>query len=214
MGATTPLWTVFVTAGAALLGGVMGGWFAFFRDKRAWLHEHEKHWQETRLETYKEFLTAHREYLAYVMLDTTRIEARMHPRLDEMMPFFDADGRPVRQRQEAAFTALRLVTLNQETEAAMVKLVTSARQIACARAEYDPKSIHSDLFAATSRYEQEFINAARRELGLAPLDRVFESRDPSEAETILGAIPGETMTSATSVAVEGAKPKPTEEPAR
>lgn len=196
---TAPLWTYFITGGAALLGAGIGAWIPFFRDKRAWQREHEKHWQDTRLETYKEFLAAHREYLAYVMLDSTKVQARKHPRLDELMPFFDGEGRPVRQRQEAAFTALRLVAMEQQTEEAMVRLVTGARQIACARATtQDPKDINSELFALTSRYEQEFINAARSEMGLPTLDRAYGSSTlpPTDsAQQILGAIPGEVAAS-------------------
>jgi hypothetical protein len=201
MGTTTPFWTVFVTAGAALFGAGIGAWIPFFSDKRTWQREHEKHWQDTRLETYKEFLTAHREYLAYVMLDSTIIEARSHPRYEEMIPFFDAEGRPVRQRQEPAFTALRLVAMSQQTETAMVKVVTSVRQVACARAEHDPKNILSELFAAVSRYEEEFIVAARREMGLSPPGRSYGSKalptaeGASPVEMVIGAIPGDTIDS-------------------
>ncbi|UNC11848.1 hypothetical protein [Mycolicibacterium holsaticum] len=192
MGGATPLWTVFVTAGAALFGAGLGAWIPVFRDKRTWQREHEKHWRDTRLEVYKEFLVAHREYLAYILLDGTKIRAAEHPRLQEMMPFFDEEGRPVRQRQEAAFTALRLVAMSQETEDTLVKLVKAARQIACARAGgRQPKDIDSKLFATASMYEQEFIDSARREMGLPPLERKHGS-EARPAEEMLGAIPGET----------------------
>lgn len=108
-GTTLPIWAVFVTAGAALIGAGLGAWIPILRDRRTWKREHEKYWQDTRLDAYKEFLTAHREYLTYIMLKNTQIKAANHPRYAERMPIFDAKGRSVRQRQEAAFTALRLV---------------------------------------------------------------------------------------------------------
>lgn len=138
--------------------------------------ELEKSWRETRLETYNDFLRAHRQYIAYVLEKEAKIEARPHPGPDvpdQKMPFFDDKGRPVRERHEAAFSAVRLVASEQSTEQAMVNLVTSARQVACARAEYLPEDIPSHLFRKMSVDEQAFINAARRELGLGAQERGY-----------------------------------------
>jgi hypothetical protein len=174
--ATTPLWTVFVTASAALLGVGLGALLQVHRDKRSWQREHAQHWIETRLDIYKEFIVAHREYLAYVMQESTQIKATAHPHLTERMPIFDAEGRLIRQRQEAAFTALRLVAVGQDTERAMARLVTAARQVACARADHsDPKNVDSELFVTAQRFERQFINSARKDLGLQPLKREYGS---------------------------------------
>jgi hypothetical protein len=170
----TPVWSYFVSGGAALLGAGIGAFIPFYRDKRLWKRESEKYWLDTRLATYKELLSAHRQYLAYVMLPDTLIEALPHPRFPgELMPFFDEKGRPVVERHDAAFSALRLVAMSQPTEQAMANLVTSARQVACARAEMQPKQLGSGLFEKTSSYEQAFINEARRELGLPELERGY-----------------------------------------
>lgn len=98
----------------------------------------------------KQLVIAHREYLAYAMRESTKIDATDHPRYAERMPKFDAEGGVVRQRHEAAVAALRLVAASQETEAAMVGLVSGVRQ--------------------------GFINAARSARGLPPIKREFGSQ--------------------------------------
>ena len=161
---------------AALLGAFIGVLFSFWKERSGWRREVEKDWRDTRMKTYNDFLSAHRRYIAYVLDKDAKVEARKHPDSklpEQQMPFFDEKGRPVRESHEAAFSAVRLVALDQSTEQTMATLVTSARQIACARAEHIPDAIPQELFRKMSLDEQAFIDAARRELGLGKLERGY-----------------------------------------
>jgi hypothetical protein len=63
------------------------------------------------LATYQDFLTAYREYLSFAQDPNAKISAIPHPRRsDEMMPFFDADGRPYKEKLEATRMAVSLVS--------------------------------------------------------------------------------------------------------
>jgi len=120
------------------------------------------------LATYQDFLSAYREYLAFVQDPAARITAAPHPRRSgDMMPFFDSDGRPHKERLEAARMAVNLISEFPETIDALLYLMQRVRNLAAARATYTPAEIPEDLWVALFAAHNDFVVATRRELGLA-----------------------------------------------
>ncbi len=88
-----------------------------------------------------------------------------------MMPFFDEVGRPYKEKLEAAFTAVRLVSEHPDTVRTCIGVVTGARQVAAARANYSAADLPSEPFEELWSAEQAFLIAARKELGLTAMER-------------------------------------------
>lgn len=123
---------------------------------------------DIRLSAYQDFLSAYRAYLAYAQDPSSKISAVPHPRrTDELMPFFDADGRPYREKLEAARMTVSLVSKSPETIDALLMLMKRVRAIAAARANYSPGDIPGELFKNLFAAHHSFVAAARKELGLA-----------------------------------------------
>ena len=161
-----------ITAALALLGVLLGGYLSLHNQDRLWARDHARQWRDIRLSADKEFLAAYRQYVAYALEPTARITAVPHPRKPgELMPFFDEVGRPYKEKLEAGFTAVRLVSELPETVSTVIGVVTAARQIAAARAEVSSAGLPSEAFQKLWSTEQEFLIAVRRELGLAPMPR-------------------------------------------
>jgi hypothetical protein len=117
-------------------------------------------------------LSAYRQYVAFTLEPTAHITAVPHPRKPgELMPFFDEIGRPYKERLEAGFTAVRLVSELPDTVSTVIGVVTAARQIAAARVTHSESDLPSQAFQKLWAAEQEFLVAVRRELGLSPMPR-------------------------------------------
>lgn len=173
-----------VTASVALLGVLLGGWLSFRNQDRLWWRDHARQWRDVRLSTYNNFLTAYRQYVAFTLEPTANITAVPHPRLpEELMPFFDETGRPYKEKLEAAFTAVRLVSEFPDTVSTCIGVVICARQIAAARAHLSETDLPSEPFRELWLAEQAFLTTARQELGLQPM-----SRDPAREADIAQSI--------------------------
>jgi len=161
-----------ITATVALLGVLLGGYLSVRNQDRLWVRDHASQWRDIRLSAYKDFLTSYRQYVAFTLEPTANITAVPHPRKQgEVMPFFDEIGRAYKERLEAGFTAVRLVSELPETVSTVIGVVTAARQIAAARAAVSEADLPSEAFHKLWTAEQEFLVAVRRELGLAPMPR-------------------------------------------
>ncbi|MFC0104921.1 hypothetical protein [Kibdelosporangium aridum] len=161
-----------ITAVVALLGVVIGGWLTVRNQERSWQREHSRQWRDIRLAAYNEFLAACRQYIAFTLEPTAKITAVPHPREPgQMMPFFDEAGRPYKEKLESAFTAVRLVSELPDTVRTVVTVVNRARQIAAARATHSEADLPSEPFKVLWSAEQEFLIAARLELGLSAMPR-------------------------------------------
>jgi hypothetical protein len=82
------------------------------------------------------------------------------------MPFFDADGRPFREKLESARMLATLVSMNPETRDAIFLLMRRVRAIAAARATKLPGEVGDDFFQNLFAAHKAFMVAARKELGL------------------------------------------------
>jgi hypothetical protein len=159
--------SIAITAAVTLFGVVLGGWLTVWNQDRIWRREHARQWRDIRLSAYKDFLSAYRAYLAFVQDPGSKIAAVPHPhRQDESMPFFDADGRPYREKLEATRMGVTLVSQEAETRDALFRVMRCARAIAAARATNLPDELSNDLFQNLFAAHNEFISAARMELGL------------------------------------------------
>ncbi|WP_280220017.1 hypothetical protein [Nocardia neocaledoniensis] len=166
-----------ITAGAALIGVVVGGLITIRNQDRQSQREHARQWRDRRLTVYAEFSSAYRAYVAFALEPTANIVMKQHPQIPEMMPFFDDAGRPYKERLEAAVTAVRLVCETDATRHASSKVLSAVRQVAAARATSAADAVAPELFSRLWTAQYEFINAARAEVGLTAL----ENHLPSEA---------------------------------
>ena len=69
--------------------------------------------------------------------------------------------------------ALRVVCQAMDTRTISGLIVKGARQIAAARAKYQPNELPHQLWQQLWDDQHNFVNAARRELGLEPMARVL-----------------------------------------
>jgi hypothetical protein len=158
-----------ITAAVALLGVLLGGYLSVRNQDRLWARDHARQWRDIRLSTYRDFLAAYRHYVAFALEPTANITAAPHPRYPgELIPFFDAAGRPYKERLEGEYATLRLVSELQETVQAAIRVLIAVRQIAAARAIVAAAEIPPDAFENLAAAEREFLSAIRRELGLTP----------------------------------------------
>jgi hypothetical protein len=139
--------SIAITAAVTLLGVTLGGWLTVWNQDRIWRREYARQWPDIRLSAYKEFLSAYRAYLAFVQDPSPKITAVPHPRRpDELMPFFDAEGRPYREKLESARMGVTLVSQEPETRDAVFLPMQRVRAIAAARATKLPDEMPDDLF--------------------------------------------------------------------
>jgi hypothetical protein len=161
-----------ITALVTLLAVLLGGWLSVRNQDRLWHRDHARQWRDIRLGTYRDFLSAYREYIAFTLDPAAKIIAIPHPRhTGEMMPFFDEAGRPYKEKLEATLAAARLVSELPQTMDAIRELVRRARQVAAARAIHDPGETPAEEFEELWAAERVFAGFARRELGLAEMPR-------------------------------------------
>lgn len=156
-----------ITGAVTLLGVALGGWLSVRGQDRMWHRDHARQWRDIRLSVYRDFLAAYREYIAFIQEPTAKITAAPHPRIvGEMMPFFDKDGLPYRQKLEANRMAVTLVSERAETRAALLTLMRRTRNLAASRATHGPSEMPQEMFEAMFAAQDAFESAARRELGL------------------------------------------------
>jgi len=157
-------------AAATLLGVLLGGWLTVWNQDRVWRRDDARQWRDIRLSAYRDFLSAYRGYLAFVQDPDSKITAVPHPsRADELMPYFDDDGRPYREKLEGARMAVTLVSQNPNTRDAVFLVMRRVRAIAAARATQSPGDVPNDLFISLFAAHNAFVSAARSELGLSEM---------------------------------------------
>lgn len=161
-----------ITAVVTLFAVLLGGWLSTRTQDRHWWREHARQWRDVRLDVYRDFLTAYREYVAFTRDPAATISAVPHPtRTGTMMPFFDATGRPYAERMEATKTSALLVAECPAVLNAVEQLVRCARHIAAARATHGVEDMPGEKFQELWAAERKFLAAARREIGLHPMQQ-------------------------------------------
>ncbi|MFI7432475.1 hypothetical protein [Micromonospora haikouensis] len=157
-----------ITAATTLVAVALGGWLTVRAQDRLWRRDHQRQWRDIRLAAYRDFLTAFREYVAYVLRPDARVVAVPRPRPPhDPMPFFDDEGSAYRERLEATKTAVRLVADGPDTVRAVNAMVRHARLLAADRAAHDVDAVPPERFEGLWVAEREFVLVARRELGMA-----------------------------------------------
>jgi hypothetical protein len=158
---------VAVTATATLLAVFIGGGLTVFGQDRLWRRDHARQWRDIRLARYIDFLTAFREYVAYVLQPSARVTALPRQRSPhDLMPFFDEAGTRYKEKLESAKTAVRLVSRTPELVAACSALTRAARLLAADRATHTVDAMPAARFDALWAAERRFVDLARLELGL------------------------------------------------
>lgn len=156
-----------MTAVATLFAVLLGGWLTTRGQDRHWRRDTERQWRDIRLKAYTDFLTALREFVAYLVTPAAAVTAvpRQTGTGDDM-PFFDEHGTRHKERLEATKTAIRLVAGEVEVVRATDALVRRARLVAVARAAHGPGAIPNELFEELWAAEREFVRCARAEMDL------------------------------------------------
>jgi hypothetical protein len=166
--------TVLVTLVAVLLGGLL----SVLGQDRLSRREHLRQWRDIRLKAYEDFLSAYREFIAFSLEPTAKITAAPHPRhRGEMMPYFDETGRRYNENLSSARMTVSLVAERPETTEAMSALVLYARTVAASRTSLAPDEIDEEAFLRLFAAHDQFVRAARQELGL-PLIPSQDRRQP------------------------------------
>jgi hypothetical protein len=172
-----------VTAATTLTAVALGGWLTVRAQDRLWRRDHQRQWRDIRLAAYTSYLTAFREYVAYVLRPTTRVVAVPRPRPpNDPMPFFDETGSAYKERLEATKTALRLISGRPDVVGASNAMVRFARLLAADRATHEVDAIPPERFERLWSAEREFVLAAREELGLTS-DFELGDRPPQGGDT-------------------------------
>ena len=157
-----------LSAATTLFAVILGGWLTLRTQDRLWRRDHQRQWRDIRIDAYTRFLTAFREYVAYVLRPTVKVRAVPRPRRpQEFMPFFDETGSPYKERLEAEKTALRLIAASPRVVRACNMMIRCARTLAADRATRGVDAIAPERFENLWSAEREFVLAARAELGLA-----------------------------------------------
>lgn len=156
-----------ITAVVTLLGVFLGGWLSVRNQERLWRRDHARQWRDIRLAAYNDFLTAYRQYFAFVLdpaARVTHVERRELP--DEPLPYFDEHGRPYKERMDSTLMVVRLVSERAETLEALNALVMAVRAVASARSTHAADDIPQERFNQMWEAQRAFLMAARNELGL------------------------------------------------
>lgn len=158
---------IVVTAVTTLGAVLLGGWLTIRSQDRVWRRDHRRQWRDIRLAAYTSYLTAFREYVAYVLRPGVRILAvpRPYPPND-LVPYFDETGSSYKERLESTKTALRMIAGCARVVRASNSMVRHARLLAADRATNDVDSIAPERFERLWTAEREFVLAAREDLGL------------------------------------------------
>jgi hypothetical protein len=171
-----------VTAATTLASVALGGWLTIRAQDQLWRRDHQRQWRDIRLAAYTSYLTAFREYVAYILRPTTQILVVPRPRKpNDSMPFFDEAGSAYKERLEATKTALRLVSGRSRVVRASNAMVRHARLVAADRASHDVDALPPERFEMLWSAEREFVLAAREELGLAS-DFEIGDRPPQDGD--------------------------------
>jgi hypothetical protein len=155
------------TAAVALLGVGLGGWLTGRNQDRTWRREHASQWRDIRLSAYGDFVSAYRQFVAFAMEPGAKITAKPNPRnAGKVLPFFDAEGRPYKERLEAAAVRVLVVSESSDTMRTSNDVVESVRRIAAARATHSETDVPHDVFVGFITAQKEFLSAVRRDLDL------------------------------------------------
>ncbi|WP_433664577.1 hypothetical protein ACQPW1_22060 [Nocardia sp. CA-128927] len=159
--------TVLIAAAMTLIGVAVGGWVTLLAQGRLLRRDHSTQWRDIRLAAYTGYLSAFREYVAYVQRPGVNVAVVPRPvRPHDPMPVFDETGAVYKERLEAAKTTLRLVSGQPRVVRSSNLMVRCARQLAAERADHDVETIPARAFEQLWSAEREFVLAARAELGL------------------------------------------------
>ncbi|MFI9559399.1 hypothetical protein [Nonomuraea endophytica] len=156
----------------ALAGVGLGGLLSSRAQDRAWKREEQRRWQDARRARYGELVAAVRQYRSFVSGPDTPVEVWMHPGGTRLIPALGPGGAEFQTKMEAAFTAVQMVARDQETVNKAHFLTSIARRVAVARVVYGPGKVPSDLDENLFTAERDFLNSARRDLGLPDMDDV------------------------------------------
>jgi hypothetical protein len=156
----------------ALAGVGFGSLLSSRAQDRAWRREEQRLWRDVRRTTYGDFTAAVRQYRLYVTGPDAWIEVWTHPDGGRLVPGIGPEGAEYQEHMEAAFTAVQMTARIQETVDRAHLLASIARRVAVARAIYGAGHVPSDLDESLFTAERDFLNSARRDLGLPDMNAV------------------------------------------
>ncbi|WP_209666129.1 hypothetical protein [Amycolatopsis magusensis] len=153
---------------ATLIGVMLGGWLTTRNQERLWRREHARHWRDIRLSAYNDFLLAYRQYVVFAVHAAARTSASQgSEKTDGNVPHLDESVIPYEEKLEASAGVVRLVSERQTTPDAAKRLVLRSRQVVAATSDHPEQGTPGELIEQLSRANEEFVTAARLELGLS-----------------------------------------------
>ena len=148
-------------------------------------HEELRLWRDARRTTYGNLVAAVRQYRSYVSRPGAQVEVWVHPEGTRLIPGIGAEGAEYQEKMEAAFTAVQMTAQDQETVDSAHFLTSIARRVAVAGAIHGAGRVPSDLDESLFAAERDFLNSARRDLGLLDMNAVPFPEALAEIDTSL-----------------------------
>ncbi|GAA3215810.1 hypothetical protein ACFO1B_14825 [Dactylosporangium siamense] len=165
----------------ALIGVWLGSWLTL-RNERQKAQAEQRHREREELRrAYSRYLTACRQFVDYLKQPANPVDVIRSPDGRLVVPKLSGDGAALRQAVEAASADLLMVTSSPDVAEQARELRVAVLRFAIDRAN-SPDGIVPDLsFRTFQPSEQAFLNAARRDLGMAAIDVALWSTPPELA---------------------------------
>ena len=163
----------------ALAGVWLGGWITSRGQERLRDREERRHERDELRVACRAYLAAARQFDQYLKDPRTVIDTVANPGAPHPIPIFDARAEPYNQTLEACSASLLFAAASVETINQATRLRTALVRLAVARAEHPgPGRIPNEPVLAVLAAERDFMNAARRDLGLAPMEAMLRTMSP------------------------------------
>ncbi|ONH61362.1 hypothetical protein CcI49_07225 [Frankia sp. CcI49] len=148
-----------------LVGVATGGIIASRAQTVTWRREEAGRERDTRQSVYARFISSAREWRAVVQSDQVVVREGGNVARGR-----HADGGPAQVETLKLQIEIRLVARHRETVDRAAEVVDAIRQVAKARPGHEPGQIPDILIAACRQAERDFLDSARAELGIPPVD--------------------------------------------
>ncbi|MCK9904363.1 hypothetical protein CC117_32555 [Parafrankia colletiae] len=148
-----------------LVGVAAGGILAGRGQTVTWQREEASRERDTRQSIYARFISSAREWRAVVQSDQVVVREGGNVARGR-----HADGGPAQVETLKLQIEIRLVARHRETVDRAADVVDAIRQVAKARPGHEPGQVPDILIATCRQAERDFLDSARAELGIPPID--------------------------------------------
>jgi hypothetical protein len=165
----------------ALTGVWLGSWLTLRNARQAAKAEQLHRERENRRSVYSRYLTACRQFVDYLKQPSNRIDVVRSTDNVLVVPLLAGDGAALRQAVEAASADLLMATHSPEVVEKARELRLAILRFAIDRTDSADGIIPEPTFLTFQSAEQHYLDAARSDLGMTPIDVPLWSTPPELA---------------------------------